>query len=189
MVVGANSMPIGIPNLECGGKGNYSVQKSQLWYSTAVRTARPWNSSIVLQLIYETARLQGSPDSALPCFALLALLCSALARCLWCFSSSQENTGSSLQWKGKVYSPSQREADIYIEKSLSRPWLSHTHANEGYKSSLFDWFKKQSTVLIGQKGALWLVDEDADGDVAAQLQLDEESLSHIGRNIIPGTPF
>lgn len=32
---------------------------------------------------------------------------------------------------------------------------------------------------------LWLVDEDADDDIAAQLQLDGESLSPTGWNTIP----
>lgn len=35
---------------------------------------------------------------------------------------------------------------------------------------------------------LWLVGENANGDIGALLQLDGENLSSIGWNAIPGTP-
>lgn len=54
VVVGANSMPAGIPNVECGEEGNCIRCKQP-----SCDTAWLWNSSIVLQLNYEAARLWG----------------------------------------------------------------------------------------------------------------------------------
>lgn len=65
----------------------YSVQIAQLWYTTAVRTAWLWNSSIVLQLNYEASWLCNSsavkqPWSEAPFWfdssALISSTCSAL---------------------------------------------------------------------------------------------------------------
>ena len=140
-----------------------------LRYSTAVRIAWLWNSSMVLQHNYETVRLWNSTavrwplgkiplqlDSSAPLFsAPLHLLCSPLVQHyvhfsgLWCFSSSWGNAIFSLWWKGKVGLSSLRGANLYREKSppllLDWPILMtpNPHPLIGTKS----------TVLIGWSGS------------------------------------
>lgn len=126
MVVDVNSAPTGISNLGCGEKGNFSAN-----HLTVTQHGHE-NSSVVLQLNYEAAGLQGGlgmrPLSSYSALQCSSLICSACSSPLWseemslvfhlqCFSSSQEHR---LWWKGKVNSPRQRGADIYRQKS--HPW-------------------------------------------------------------------
>ena len=116
------------------------------------------------------------------------LLVSSLMRQLQCYSFSWGNAVCS--GKGSALPEPERNWHTYwIEKSPSYWFL--------IGSSLCKWALQVFTVWLIQKAlfwlvgmeAVWLVSEDAKEDVAAQFWLDEESLSLIGWNRIPGTPL
>lgn len=187
MIVGTNSMPTRIPNLRCGEEGKliqYKVFKcntAELWEQHNCGTAGLWGG-------YEVALGEGSSPARQLCSVLLhfGLLqsclswsalpaCSALARCLRCFSSSQRNTVLNLQWTGKVRSPRQREL-ANVERSLC-PWslIGPSSCKWGIQILTVWLFQKALSWLV-RMAPLWLVGEDANEDIAAQLWLDKVSV-------------
>lgn len=138
----------------------------------------PWNSSVVLQLNYETASLRnstawGRPGAAplwldrcaLPCSAppapvWWASLCanplpSAQGMRLWSFSSNQEKQGSPFHGKGKCSLWVSRELTSSDRNPHPSPWLVCPQAKEDSKYSQLGW--SLVTVLVGQSGGLRLV--------------------------------
>ena len=123
------------------------------------------NSSIVIQHSCENSVAVRRPwgqapcqldHSVLPCYSaplcssLLCpmLVCSALLKHLWCFSSrvsAPEREIQSLVFDGKLkYTPRATEELTYIDKSpCPGPWLVYPHVNEDSKSPFqFDWYKR-----------------------------------------------
>ena len=85
----------------------------------------------------------------------------------------------SLSWKLKAHSTAKL---AYIEKSSHPgPWLVHSHANKGSKSSV--WLIQKALSWLVEMEVLWLVSKDTNEDIAAPTfpQLDEESLNPTGQ--------
>lgn len=169
MVASTNLLPIGIPNLGCSKEGNV-IQCNQLNCATVgFGTAWLWSRPHMRILSSSIAPLCSNPHHfALPCFSWLHLLCSALlcprllccglVRHLRCFSFS---LGISLQ------------SSVAKGSTLPEP-------NEDFKTKkhLPNWLEWSCSDQLG---------EDANGDTAAQLQLDGESLNSVRWTTVPGT--
>ena len=156
MIIGTNSTPTGIPGLWCG---NFIQHRAaQFWHGSAVK--QPWRQDPL------------QPDS----FALFrigplgpVLVCSIL---LWqyLFNVSAPARETSLEGKGKVHSQSQTGADLYRQKSppLVPDWSILMQMR---KPNSWNLVQKALSWLV-KMGALWLVREDVDGDIAVQLWLN-----------------
>ena len=194
MVIGAYSMPTGVPKLKYGEGGDFiqckqlSCDTTQLWNHSIViqfgcRTVQLWDdSSIIFQLNYDTEQLWNSVAVRWPWGKVALVLQLNPSAPLWSdptrqlkwYSSSQ---GNSLQWI-KLHSPSQRRADSYKEKFvLLQLRTPNSHGFIGSKS----------TCPVRME-LLWLVSEDVNKNVAAQLQWDGEHLSLTVWSAIPETP-
>ena len=143
MVVGANSKPPGIPNLGCSEEGNFICCKTaQLWYSTAVTTARLWGSPGARPLYRYTALLSSS------------LVSSARGRSALCYAglvcSAQlpRDTSGVSALPGKLCSSARGEL-AYIDSS------PHTWPQVSLSPS--KWGLQILEVSLVQKALSWLV--------------------------------
>lgn len=149
MVIGTSSMPTIIPHLGCREEGNFihckQISCVRVWL---------WNSSIVLQLNYEAPQLWNNRVVRQPCrrprlatqlcsaVVHRALLCSAPARCLQCFSSTQGSIVLSLWRKGEACFQSQSGLTYTWRSPGAYSLIGPSSCNENSKSSQFDWSKK-----------------------------------------------
>lgn len=167
---------------------NYEAA-AQLWNSTAVRwtwdeVALEWGPSVARQCCCVPVL------SSLP--ALPAVFCSSLLHSVliqldfFTVLSLARKIHSILGWKENVCSLSQRRADLEREIPITDSWLVCPHANGD--SKFLQLFQKALTWWV-RKESFWLVNEDANRDIAAQLHLHRESPSPVFWNAIPGTPM
>ena len=164
MVIGANSISAEIPNWGYGEERKFiQCKTAQLWYSRAVKTAWLWSCHRANWLLkLESSKLYSSAlllsGSALYCSGLYcsAVPCSGETSLVfhqrWKRRQSQGDKVFSLWWKGKVYSQSQREAGLYIQKSphLLPDWciLMQMRILNLCNS---DWMKKASATFVEVK--------------------------------------
>lgn len=165
----------------------YSVQAPQLWYSRAVRTAA-WCYSSVTEQHSTALRWHWSQAPLWP--GISALLCPVQVHSGKMFSvfQCQTATRSLLSWVERGALPALGEL-TYVDRS-THPWslIGLSSSTRGLQI-LTAWLVLKTLSWVIRMEPLWLISEDANGDMAGQLQWDGESLSPIIWNTVPGTPL
>lgn len=190
VVFGTNPAPTGIPNLGCGKKdvlfsaSSSTVIQHRLWEQHCYEAAGLWGAlgwglSLATQLCFA------------PLHTALLAICSSKTSSALQFQLGEHSLQSLVKWESALPKPEESWL-IQTEVPNSDSWLVHPHANGDSKFLQFDLPpKKEKMSWLVRMELLWLVCEDADGDIliATQLWLDGESLSPTVWNTVPGTPL
>ena len=169
----------------------HSCGRAQLWYSMAVKTAWPWNSSNVIEHSYKNRmamrQLWGQASLQLDSTAPL------LAGPLWwdIFGVSAQPGKRCLQSlveRKNSCAPRARGELIYINRSPC-PWslINLSSCKWGLQIHILRLVQKALSWLVRME-LLWSV-KKLMGDIAVLLWLDRKSLSWVHWHRIPGAPL
>lgn len=148
-------------------------------------TAQLWDSTAMEQHVCEAALGWGSPWAKPLSLDSSALLQPGIVSVS---VPAQEAQSSVFSRKGEC-TLWNRMVLAYIQRSPC-PWSLIILSSSKWRLQIFIvcLVQKMQPWLVGVE-LLWLVNEDANGDLAAQLWLNRESLSPTGWNRIPGIPL